>query len=765
MDDGQVNIPRVVAPGSRSIVGDVERRDVFDPRFSLGDVDDGQSGFDFWTTLKIFLRWKWLILAIMILGTGLAWFRTSNLVPLYRATVTLEIQKQEAQIFSQNSGLGAQNVADKEFLATQYVLMKSRSLVERVVTRLELYKDADYAVQSASEANRVKQASTLVLENLKVLPIPKSRVVNVQFTSPDNENVARVVNALAENFIESTLERKYSDSTYARDFLQGRLDAAKTSLETFEQELADYAKARNILELGYGENSTTTLDTNAIITLNDALVEARTARVEAEQRYRVLSDNPEAFQGGALMDTPELAGLRNRRSDLKGEYEELLSVYKPEYPRMVQLQDKIEQLDTEIARTQSRFAGSEFESAKAAFTAAKAKEESLERYVRSLKGSLEDYRDRRIQYTILQREVDTARTQYDGLLQRLKDVTIASGVGASQVSIVDRATRPALPFYPNMQMSLIQAFLFSTMLGLGLAWLLTFIDDTIKTPEDIKDRLGLPVLGVIPKVEGNDNMIVKALDDPKSPISEAFFSARTSLEFATDGGSPRSLLITSTQPGEGKTSSIVALATAYSKIGRRVLVIDADMRKPSFIADSEQSIGLSGLLTHGERLSDNVIASNTPGLYLLPSGVIPPNPAELLSGKRIVEIIREAESAFDMVLVDSPPVLNFSDAPVLANICQACIVVIKSGNIRRPAAERTLRRMRENGTRVLGAILMQFDSKRHGYEYGYYYYAYSADAYAYGNTKRDKKASRSAARKIDLFALTDINTDENEDNL
>lgn len=729
---------------------------VYDPRLNFNAVDPrDSSGFDFWTTLKIFLRWKWLILAIMLIGTALAVWLTSRITPLYRAVVTLEIQKQEQQIFSQDTGVVSQNIADREFLSTQYVLMRSQSLAERVAAQLALHQNPQYATQGLDEATRLKQAAGHLLKNLNVVPVPGSRVVNLQYISPDNEDAARVANALAENFIASTLERKYSNSAYARDFLQERLDIAKASLEDFERQLADYAKEQEILEIGYGSQPTT-LDTNSIVTLNDALAQARTDRIDAEQDYQAILENPILASN---VDNSEISNLRARKSELQGEYEELSSIYKPAYPRMIQITERIAQLDSEIITLQGQLEGTVVADAKARFDAARAKEISLEGYVSGLKGNLEDYRDRRIQYTILQREVDTARTQYDGLLQRLKDVTVSSGVGASQVSIVDRANPPGLPFSPNLYLNIIQALIVSTMLGLGLAWLLTFIDDTIKTPEDIKNKLQIPALGVIPKIKGGTNIIVNALKDPKSPISEAFFSTRTSLEFTTGGGSPKSLMITSTQPGEGKTSSITALASAYAKIGRNVLIIDADMRKPSFIADAEKSIGLSGLLTKpSHNLSDSIIKSDIEGLYLLPSGVIPPNPAELLSGARLEALIREAEELFDIVLVDSPPVLSFADAPVLGAICRATMIVIRSGAIRRPAAERTLDRLRENSANILGAILMQFDSKKHGYEYGYYYYAYGDGAYSYGQSKKIDKTAHSQ-RKIDIF------TDENSENM
>jgi capsular exopolysaccharide synthesis family protein len=386
----------------------------------------------------------------------------------------------------------------------------------------------------------------------------------------------------------------------------------------------------------------------------------------------------------------------------------------------------------------------------ATYRAALAREASLMERISELKGSVQNLRERRIDYTILQREVDTARTQYEALLQRMKEVSIAGGVGASQVSIVDKALRPGAPFEPNLRRTLLQALILSLAAGIAIALGLNYIDDTIKTPEDVKQKLALAAIGVIPLVRGKktDN-ITDALGDPKSPITEAFFSARTALQFTTPSGAPRSLVLTSSRPEEGKTSSSVSLAMSFARSGRHVLIIDADLRKPSFVAPARASVGLSGLLTGDELLENNVIGSGHENLFLLPSGVIPPNPAELLSGARLPALIREATEMFDIVIIDSPPLLGFADAQILSSAAEATLVVIESGSIRRQVAQRALERLQESQGNIIGVILTKFDEKKLGYEAGYYYYAYGKGGYAYAPTRASKK------RKIRLFAEGD----------
>jgi capsular exopolysaccharide synthesis family protein len=371
--------------------------------------------------------------------------------------------------------------------------------------------------------------------------------------------------------------------------------------------------------------------------------------------------------------------------------------------------------------------------------------------INELKGDVQDQREREIQYTILQREVDTARAQYEALLQRLKEVSIAGGVGSSQISVVDRAAVPVAPFEPRLGRTLIQAIILSLALGIGLAFLLNYLDDTIKTPEDLKQKLGLAAVGVIPVVKGKAGSITEQLSDPRSPITEAFYSARTALEFTTPKGAPRSLLITSSRPNEGKTSSTVSLAMSFARSGRKVLIIDGDLRKPSFVAKAGQSAGLSGLLTGDDPLADHVIGSGTEGLFLLPSGVLPPNPAELLSSARLPDLIDEACEIFDIVIIDSPPLLGFADAPIFGSVCDAALVVIQSGAIRRQAAQRTLERLLESNTNVVGAVLTKFDAKKSGYGYGDYYYSYGRGAYAYG-ARRSGRSVAASRRKVRLFA-------------
>ncbi|MEO1785644.1 MAG: polysaccharide biosynthesis tyrosine autokinase [Pseudomonadota bacterium] len=705
-------------------------------------VDPEDSGFDFWAVVQILLSRKWLILAITLCGLLVGAMTAIRSVPMYKSAATIEIQREETQIL-EGASVDPVVVADAEYMATQYELLRSRTLAERVADLLDLPSDPLYADQTLTRVERLDRATSTILDGLRVTPEGRSRVVRVEFISSSPTETARIANAIVENFIQSALERKYNTTAYAREFLQERLAVTKVALEKSERELVAYAERQGILDLNTGDTGGVNLDTQSLIALNADLADAESERIEKEQRFLQARDNPASSQS---LESSDLQRLRASRSDLVAEYQELLGKFKPEYPDMVRLQARIDAIDEEL-REESKAIVIALEGE---YNAALARERSLQDRVSQLKNDVQSERNRRIDYTILKREVDTNRSQYEALLNRLKEVSIASGVGSSQVSIVDRAVVPTFPFEPNLPRTLLQFFIVSFGLGIGAAFALNYVDDTIKTPEDIRKKLGLPAIGIIPKIAGKNELVIDSLDDPKSGISEAFVSARTALEFTTDGGAPKSLLVTSTRPSEGKTSTTISMARAFARIGRSVLIIDADMRKPSFVVENKSSIGLSGLLTSDASLRDHAIRSDTPGLWLLPSGVIPPNPAELLSGPRLRQVVRDAEDAFDIVIVDSPPVLSFADAPLLGASCSGALIVIQAGAIRRPAVERTLGRLYESRTNVLGVVLMKFDAKTAGYDYGYYYSAYGAAAYNY--VELDGKAEEKARRRIRLQA-------------
>lgn len=722
-------------------IRDADRSSLLYPS-DLGYYDEPETdSFDFWSIVRIVLSRKWMILAITIVGTFASIAMTLRTQPLYMATASIEVQREEVQIL-EGANVGPTVIADSTYMETQYRLLRSRFLAERVAEDLNLANDPGYSNPNLPRDRRILQAARRIVGGVRVSPAGRSRVVNVTYISASPRESARIANAIVDAFIQSNLERKYNTTAFARQFLEERLATTKRALEESERRLVEYAETEDLLDLGAVAGNSSggaTLDENSIVILNAELSAAESERIKAEQAYLTAVETPPYRE---LLESPALRQLRQTRSELLTEYQDKLRRFKPDYPDMVSLQTRIDLIETEIEQESTEIVASISNDLKMEYEAAVAREESLRERVSELRSGLQDERNRRIEYRILQREVETVRSQYEALLQRSKEVSISSGIGSSNISVVDAALVPGRPFEPNVRRSAMQSLMLSLLFGVGLAFALNYIDDTIKTPEDVRDKLGLPAIGVIPKLVRKKDVVVDALNDPRSSISEAFASTRTALEFATEEGAPRSVLVTSTRPGEGKTSTTIAIATTFAKGGKNVLIIDGDMRKPSFVVDSRKSIGLSGLLTGHQSLSENIVRSKTAGLSILPSGIVPPNPAQLLSGPRLREIIETAEQMFDIVIIDSPPVMSFTDSPRLGSVVAASLIVVQSGLVRTPAARRTASQMYESRSNVIGAILTKFDAKKAGQDYSYYYSAYGSDGYAYVEGKGRKEADR-----------------------
>ncbi len=352
--------------------------------------------------------------------------------------------------------------------------------------------------------------------------------------------------------------------------------------------------------------------------------------------------------------------------------------------------------------------------------------------VQQLKGDVLDLRGRSIQYAILQREVDTNRALYDALLQRYKEIGVVGG-GAAPVSTVDDASVPTAPFKPNLFWNILLGLGLGLINGMVAAVVLEFLNDTIKTRADVRNKLRLACLGAIPK-RSRKITLVEELEDPASPTSEAYSSVATSLRFSSEHGVPKPLLLTSARAGEGKSSTALSLCHNLARLGKSVLLIDADLRKPAFRAVSDKQ-GLTKLLTTDEHVSDHVTATQYDNLWLLPCGPIPPNPADLLSSGRFRSIIREACAQFDLVVVDAPPVLGLADAPLLASVCNDVLLVVESGKTRTAAATEAVNRIRAAGANVLGATLTKSTEERSGYGYGY---GYGYGQYKYGAVERNR---------------------------
>lgn len=686
-------------------------------------------------------------IAAMVLGTA----ATLMMTPIYTASATLQIDREAARVLNVDDVAPRESmIAGEEFFQTQYGIMRSRTLAERVVDSQGLATSDAFLQQmgitppergtrsaAAHAAVRRDLVIGVVSGNLGVQPVRGSRLVTISFDSPNPQLAAQIVNAFGENFIQANLDRKYEASSYARQFLEERIAQTKTRLENTERQLVAYAKDEQIINLTEGSGAdaeaTQSLTANNLATLNAALSQAQADRVSAEEKWRQARSAP-LYSLAEVLQNPTVQTLTQERAKLDAEYQQKLSVYQPSYPEMLQLKAQIDELDTQV----NRVAAGIRNSIQGQYVVAANREQSLRNRVDGLKGDVLDLRDRSVQYNILQRELDTSRTLYDALLQRYKEVSISGNVAANNISIIDRAQVPDTPSKPRLIINLLIAALLGLGLGFGAAFLIEALDETLATPEDVETKLNLAVLGVTPLL-GKDTSPVEALADIRSPMSEAYYSLRTALQFSTPHGAPTSILVTSSRPAEGKSTTAYAIALNLARVGKRVLLADGDLRNPSMhrVMGLENDRGTSNMLAGAADLSDLVKPTEHANLHFMACGPLPPNPAELWAGDSLARLLEQASRDYDHLVIDGPPVLGFADAPVVAAAVDGTLFVLESRGTRRAQARGALRRLSMGRSRILGTVLTKFNTKTT--QYGGYDYAYD---YNYGAEEGGKKKVR-----------------------
>jgi len=679
-----------------------------------------ERSLDFASIVRILREHRWLILGAVVAGLVFAVIVTLMTKPLYRAEVILEVNPPNVEVMDENKRENAGPSTDSwDILNTQVGLLRSRSLAERVAQDLNLAADPNVVGTQGDAATRMKIAATVVQGGLKVEVPESGQLVSYSYVSQSPQLAARIANGIADSFIDSGLQRRYDASAYARRFLQQQIAKTRGDLEKSERELVAYAQAEGIINTATGEpgssgSDASSLQGESLISLNKALADATARRVLAEGNYR------QAQLAGSADAAQDTSPLRQARASVEAEYQEKRTLMKPDHPDMLSLRSRIDELDRQISRESGVAAGGRTNTLLAEYRAAASAERALQGRVASLKGSVLDLRGRSIRYNILQRDVDTYRGLYDALLQRYKQIGVAGGVGASPVSIVDRAEAPSGPFKPNLLYNLLAGLGLGLLAGVAGALGLEFLHDTIKTREDVRSKLDLACLGVVPRQRGKGS-VVEDLKDPASPVSEAYSAILAALRFSTEHGAPKSMLITSTEPSEGKSSSAFALAQNYSRRGESVLLIDADLRRPAFRGASDRQ-GLTKLLTNEEPVRGHILETQFEKLWLLPCGPTPPNPADLLATGRFKEILREASEHFDRIVIDGPPVIGLADATLLAAVVGDVMMVVEAGKTKTRAARDAAERVQASGAKIVGVALTK--STDEGSHYGYRSYRY-----------------------------------------
>jgi succinoglycan biosynthesis transport protein ExoP len=678
------------------------------------------------------------IVVAMLLGLLVTFLST----PIFRGEARIQIDQQAAQILAGTDVEPSESMLDGDrFLQTQIDVIKSRTLARQVAESAGLYRgnaflekmhikpaDEPRGAYNLAQTHR-EQVVDALQKNLDVeLPVD-SRIVTISFSSPDRLLSAQVANGFADSYIVGNIQRKFNTSAYARRFLEDQLRQTRQRLEESERAQIAYARSAGLVDPSSGGADGATsgprsLTTANLVQLNQAYSQAVGTRIAAEQRWIEASSTP-ALSQPEVLNNPAIQILVQERTKAQADYAQNAKRYLAGYPGQTEAAAQIATLTTQI----NRLASGIRDGVRQQYTIAANQEKALLRDLEKLKGTTLTEQGRGVQANILRREVDTNRALYDALLQRYKGVSATAGVSSNNVSIIDRADPPVVPVSPRLLLNLALALFAGMLLGVGYVTLREHFDDAIRSSEDIETELGASMIGLVPMLPAGQEPNIE-LQKVRSETSEAYYALRAALELATPTGAPHSLMVTSTGPSEGKSTTSYALARGFAQIGRRVVLIDADMRKPAQHKnlDLPNKTGLANLLARQATLADVLQHTPTPNLDFISAGPSPVNPAELIAGAGLAKLIDQIKGDYDIILVDAPPVLGLADAPTLASHVEATLFVVQANHARGRQARVALTRLKAARAHVVGVLLTKFDAKSTGHsaDYGY--------SYSYGQT-------------------------------
>jgi capsular exopolysaccharide synthesis family protein len=706
---------------------------------------------DFW---RVLVKRRWTVLTCFFVTVITVATATFVQQPIYKAPATIKIDKAEPKVLKFEGVAPPIETQADDYYQTQYKLLTSYSLAERVVKALKLDSHPEFSgmdkrgpfsqawawVADLSTTMRprpsgqrpVGDATTTespmvksFLTNLEIEAVKGTRLVKISFLSPSAEFSALAANALAEGFIEQSIEQRLGATKYAGDFLAKQIQEVRAKLESSDERLQKFAKEKQYLVLDEKQEQTT----KQLSLLTDALMKARSERLAKEALYRQTQGND--FQSiPSVLESPLIVELKKEHYRLQAEYSKLSETFLPDYPRMMALKKNIDEvkarLDAEVRRV---IAGIQ-----SAHEAALKLEQLLQRSVDKQKQIALKSNEDSIEYNILKREVDINRELYASLLQRMKETAVSAGLDSTNIQVTDRARVPISPDRPKKVLNILLGVVVGLTMSVGLAFFSEYLDNTVNTVEEVEYAFGIPLLGVVPRLsfaEGKKRLRGANGIDGEGPfasmthrdhtplLGEAIRSIRTSVLFSLPETPPKLLLVTSPQPGDGKTGVSINLAVALSQLGGSVLLIDADMRHPNChrILGQGRVPGLSNFLVGDEELGAVIKATRIPKLYLMPVGQLPLNPSELLGSERMKFALAILCHQFKHVIIDSPPVLEFTDSVILSTMAQGVMLIMRGGKTSRDAAQRAITMLERVNAKIVGVVLNNVDLKGNGYSH------------------------------------------------
>lgn len=708
--------------------------------------------------VRVLIKRKWTVLACLLSIFALVAIASLKMTPIYEASGSIEINKPDSGLVNfSNSPSFNVDTYDPTELETEVLILQSDLLALQVVRELNMDRRPDYGGKTsalpstldlAPDPLQADSARTSALiggfrGNLKVSLTPNTHIIRVSFRSPDKELTANVVNTLMNTYTENNFKSRFDSTMQASDWLSKQLVDLQMKVETSQEKLVRYQKEHEILGIDEKQN----IITSKLDELNKALTAAESERMAKESVYRlvqagdtdsIVSAANALDASGAGSQTPSnlLEALRTKEADLKIQAADLSTQFGPSYPKLAQINNQLKEIDTQLLAETKKVVGK----IRGQYMAALQRENMLHDALEKQKQEANKLNESAIQYSILKRDLESYRQLYEGLMEKMKEAGVSAGLKSNNFRIVDVARVPMAPIEPNIPRNLAFAFVLGLTSGVGLAFLLEGIDSTVRTTEQAQMISGLPPLGMIPlgsrsaREGASAKRLVIATSKeavelvtqvrPQSQMAESYRALRTSLLLSNLGAPPKVIMITSALPQEGKTTTSINCAVVLAQKGIKVLLIDADLRRPSIhktLGMGPRS-GLSNVLTGSATLQQTITRSSIlPNLSILPAGTPPPNPAELLASTNMRDVLEELRGQFDHIVVDTPPSLSVTDAVVLSPRADAIVLVIRSGQTTKQALRRSRDILAQVNAKVSGVLLNAVDLSSPDY---YYYYEY-----------------------------------------